>query len=199
MCNTFSHNHSATLIWHYLVEERQREMAAYRRWVRKRGLKRSHWAYQPCVGKDENIEERAKTQWTKPLTNVWNHSITHAKILPVQLWKAAQGIRRAVLYLIKKSREILTNTGFLLPILQDLQKTTQTPFYSQCIITRFHLYLLLLTNKNICERALVSVSVFGTNDLITMAWNLCTHLFYSFPALSKSSMTQAYLESDSRV
>ena len=38
---------------------------------------------------------------------------------------------------------------------------------------------------------------FSTNDLITKACNLCTHLFYSFPALSQSSMAQAYLESDS--
>lgn len=182
------------------MEERQREMAADRlliggEWERLEEIPRSISAvceddWKTEKGKDENIEARAKKQWTKPLTNVWNYSITHAKILPVQLWKAAQGIRRAMLYLIKKSREMLTNIGFLLPILQDLQKTTQkTPFYSQSIITLFHLYLLLLTNKNICERALVSVSVFGTNDLITMAWNLCTHLFYSFPALSKSSMT----------
>lgn len=38
---------------------------------------------------------------------------------------------------------------------------------------------------------------FSANDLITKACNLCTHLFYSFPALSQSSMAQAYLESDS--
>lgn len=41
--------------------------------------------------------------------------------------------------------------------------------------------------------------VFGTNDLITMACNLCTHLFYSFPALSKSSVTLAYVESESEM
>ena len=38
---------------------------------------------------------------------------------------------------------------------------------------------------------------FSANDLITKACNLCTHLFYSFPALSQSSMAQAYSESDS--
>lgn len=32
-----------------------------------------------------------------------------------------------------------------------------------------------------------------------MACNLCAHLFYSFPELRESSMTQAYLESDSEI
>lgn len=41
--------------------------------------------------------------------------------------------------------------------------------------------------------------MYSTNDLIAMACNLCAHLFYSFPELRESSMTQAYLESDSEI
>lgn len=126
MCITLSHNHSGTLTWHYLVEEKQREMAADQlliggEWEREAGRgPAEHTAFwgddwKTEKEKDENIEERAKKQWTKPLVNVWNHSITHAKILPVQLWKAAQSIRRAVLYLIMKSREILQTLAFCFP------------------------------------------------------------------------------------
>lgn len=179
-----------------------RRSTARRRRMRKK-LERSGWGYQSCVrvtGRQRSEMRTLMKESKKGEQNCWRMSETIVLHIQKYFHFDFEKHRIAVLHLLKKSGEILTNIGFLLSFLQDLKKTTQrTPFYSQSVITRFHLYLLLLTNKNICEHALVSILVFSTNDLITMACNLCTHLFCSFPALSKSSMTQAYLESNSEV